>query len=178
MPRLWVRILLFLSSYAPLLGIYAILNWEPHLLAAILCIFFGILFIASLFALFPIMRRVKPSNSYMVQNVQPRDGEVMNYVAAYIIPFASLAFNNWATLFAATLLFFILGTIYVTSNAIAINPILNLNHSWESRCFVILTSMDIDADTDTDTDTGTGTETGTRSRTGTMDLCLTDGWRR
>jgi len=57
---------------------------------------------------------------------QEKEGDVMGYVASYVVPFVTLPLNGWQQI--STLLIFIvlLGVIYVKSSMIRINPMLSL----------------------------------------------------
>ncbi len=56
---------------------------------------------------------------------QEKDGDIMGYVASYIVPFVTFPLNGWQQI--PTLLVFIsvLGVIYVNSSMIRINPMLS-----------------------------------------------------
>ena len=52
--------------------------------------------------------------------------QVMAYIASYLIPFMGLDFSKIENLISLLVFFFILMAIYINSNLIHINPMLNL----------------------------------------------------
>ncbi len=95
MPSLFVRCLLFVSSYFPLTAIFGILLWEKHVLFAI------------------------------ITELDRHDGDVLSYVASYLVPFVSLDLTG-TQLWAVIVFLAVLLIIYVNSNMIYINPMLNI----------------------------------------------------
>jgi hypothetical protein len=55
-----------------------------------------------------------------------RDAEAMAYIVTYIIPFLVIPFHGWKEGIALSIFFVVLGILYVNSNMIHINPMLNL----------------------------------------------------
>ena len=125
MPRVWVRVMLFCSSYFPLMLIFAVLNWQRNMLAAIIIFGFAILCFLLTWLYIEVTRARSNTQTRAVQKVQPHEADVLNYIAAYIIPFVTLPFNNWANGLAVVILLTTLGTVYVQSNMIAVNPTLS-----------------------------------------------------
>jgi hypothetical protein len=50
----------------------------------------------------------------------------MGYVASYVIPFVTFPFNGWQQVSAVLVFLFVLGVVYVNSEMLCINPMLNL----------------------------------------------------
>jgi hypothetical protein len=61
-----------------------------------------------------------------VEDVQRRDAEAMSYIVSYIIPFLAIPFGDWEQAAALGIFFLMFGILYVNSNMIHINPMLNL----------------------------------------------------
>ena len=61
-----------------------------------------------------------------VGEIQRKDAEAMAYIVSYIIPFLSIPFGDWQEGVALCIFFVVLGILYVNSNLIHINPMLNL----------------------------------------------------
>lgn len=124
MPRLAFRVLLFLSSYAPLFGLLA---WrsrscEPlwiSLAALSVIAIAGLLTVVLVAGTFrgPILT---------VSHIQPRDAETLAYIATYLIPFLALDLTNPEDLISFVVFMSILGIISVTSHALFVNPVLSL----------------------------------------------------
>lgn len=95
MPTTLTRFVLFLSSYAPLMLIFAIR--DPLRFRSSQHVFFG-LAIASLALLWLYLRagqRLAP-HSITVQTAQVRDAEAMSYIVTYFLPFLGISGNNWS----------------------------------------------------------------------------------
>ncbi|MCU1240741.1 MAG: hypothetical protein JWO71_1467 [Candidatus Acidoferrum typicum] len=58
--------------------------------------------------------------------VERHDAEAMAYIVTYVIPFLSIPFNGLQQGIAQSIFFVVLGILYVNSNMIHINPMLNL----------------------------------------------------
>lgn len=74
---------------------------------------------------FRVANRIAPIQVKVV-GIQRRDGEAMSYIVSYIIPFLAIPFSNWEQGVALSIFFVVLGILYVNSNMIHINPMLNL----------------------------------------------------
>lgn len=60
--------------------------------------------------------------------VNNRNSESIGYVATYIIPFVFQSFSSLYEVFAIFFIFAIIYSIYVNSNMLLINPVLNIFH--------------------------------------------------
>ncbi len=125
MPTALTRFVLFLSSYAPLMLIFAIrdplkFRFSRHV--------FLVLAISSLVLLWLFLRsgRRLAAHSIAVQSAQVRDAEAMSYIVTYFLPFLGISGDNWADAIALLLVYAVVAIIYVNSNLIYINPVLNL----------------------------------------------------
>lgn len=124
MPRLPFRIALFLSSYAPLFALLAVTNrtcaraW--HALVAIA--------VVSVLSLVVVMwsKKDETGQRLTVANVKPKDGDVMAYVATYLLPFLAVDVTKLDGVVLLAGFMLVLGTVYVNSNMIFVNPLLSL----------------------------------------------------
>lgn len=122
-----IRVMLFFSSYFPLVLIFCALLWGMWPLWAILLL--GGLGLASLVVtLFYLeyMRRTVPARPAKIKNFTRRDADVMSYIASYLIPFVSFSLASVQQAIALIVFFGVLLIIYVRSNMIYINPMLNI----------------------------------------------------
>jgi len=128
MPSILSRVLLFLSSYFPLNLIFFFLLWPPNQnrLLAIIFLATGICGIAGLIIYYVVVLAQKAKVQIKVDELQRKDGEVINYIAAYAIPFVVLPIDHIEKILALITFFAVLGILYVQSNMIHINPMLNL----------------------------------------------------
>ena len=125
MPNTLTRLLLFLSSYFPLSLIFFCVLISEHPYAAggiLLCGAVGLLWMLAY------LRTVQRLGALQVKiaGFQRRDAEAMAYIVTYIIPFLAIPFSGWKEGVALTIFFIVLGILYVNSNMIHINPMLNL----------------------------------------------------
>jgi hypothetical protein len=125
MPSLFVRCLLFISSYFPLTVIFGILLWEKHLLWAIIILLIGISGLIVLFLYFALIAPRRAKSHETVTELDRHDGDVLSYVASYLVPFVSLDLTG-AQVWAVIVFLAVLLIIYVNSNMIYINPMLNI----------------------------------------------------
>lgn len=125
MPTTFTRIVLFLSSYAPLMLIFAIR--DPLRLRFSRHVFIGIALL-SLILLWLFLRTGKKlaPHSIRVQTAQVRDAEAISYIVTYFLPFLGISRDNWADAIALLLVYAVVAVIYVNSNLIYINPVLNV----------------------------------------------------
>jgi len=118
------RIALFLSSYSPLFLIFGILNgWSSWTSA----VFYSIaaVSIVGLYAYWVTLRGVTPY-SVRLKSVSSRDSDVMAYIVSYLVPFLTVSFTEVASAVSFVIFIVVIGIIYVSSNMVYINPILNL----------------------------------------------------
>lgn len=72
-----------------------------------------------------IARRLNPI-TLKTLSISRRDGEAMNYIVSYLLPFIALPSEDIANMISLAVFLFFLGVIYINSGMIHINPILNL----------------------------------------------------
>ncbi len=125
MPSLFVRCLLFISSYFPLTVIFSILLWEKHVLWAGIILLIGISGMILLFLYFIFIAPRRAKSHETITELDRHDGDVLSYVASYLVPFVSLDLTG-AQLWAVIVFLAVLLIIYVNSNMIYINPMLNI----------------------------------------------------
>jgi hypothetical protein len=126
MPSVLVRTMLFLSSYFPLALIFFFLFIQQQPVWAIAILAVGMLgLVIMLLYFFSFAQRFAPIQE-KISGVHGRDAEPMSYIASYLIPFVALPFSGWQQGIALLILIGVLGIVYVNSNMIHINPMLNL----------------------------------------------------
>jgi hypothetical protein len=124
-PSVLTRLLLFLSSYFPLSLIFFVILVQEHRRAAI-----GILTVSGggLFWMLLYLRKAQKLSGIQLKiaGFHRRDAEGMAYIVTYIIPFLVIPFDGWKEGIALSIFFVVLGILYVNSDMIHINPMLNL----------------------------------------------------
>jgi hypothetical protein len=126
MPTRFIRCMLFVSSYFPLTLIFWIflITQQPIWAWSIL----GIGIVGVLYTLLYI-GKILPDRAPIQTTIatqKSRDSEVMSYVASYIIPFVTFPFTSWQQVVAMIVFITVLCLLYVNSDMLCINPMLNL----------------------------------------------------
>lgn len=141
---------LFVTSYIPLFILIAVkqvyenyefLQWGDFSKEAIKMFLakYGIasfLIIISLFGLIGckilflnLQKNVANGENVTIIKMSNRNSESIGYIATYIIPFMFQGFNTSYEIFAIFFLLFIVYRIYINSNLLLINPVLNFKYS-------------------------------------------------
>lgn len=126
MPSLLIRMLLFLSSYFPLAVIFAVqLYLQGHIGWAVSCLSSGLAGLIGLAAFMRTTTKINPL-SVKVATVSRRDGEAMSYIVTYLLPFIALPSGDVANGISLGVFLIVLAILYVNSDMMHINPMLNL----------------------------------------------------
>ncbi len=126
------RILLFLSSYFFLFIIFSLLWYEKHFWLSVAVAAASVLTLLALLGYIRSVSRTNQRKTGKVVSVERKDGEVMGYVASYLIPFVTFSIDNEhgqvsvPQVLALAVFLLVLLVIYVNSNMIYINPVLNI----------------------------------------------------
>jgi len=125
MPNAFTRVVLFFSSYAPLFLILAIRSWVENWwlamsLAAVAAVSVVILW------LFVRKARTLAAHKLAITSVISRDGDAMSYIVTYLLPFLAVDFTKPSDIISLGIVFGVIGLLYVNSNLIHTNPLLNL----------------------------------------------------
>ena len=114
---------LFLSSYAPLFGVFALLDsfgrGSPTTICAALAIVGALLAPAILIG----ARRLGRQPLH-VETSEVRDGDVLAYVATYLVPFAAITATTARERGALGLFLLLIAVLYVRSELFYVNPML------------------------------------------------------
>lgn len=125
MPSLLIRLLLFLSSYFPLTVIIFILMFGQNLIIATTILVLGILGLCGVSLYLFTVRKLNPMG-IEIASVRRRDGEAMSYIVTYLLPFLAVPFSSLEKSIGLGIVFLVLGILYVCTDMIHINPMLNL----------------------------------------------------
>lgn len=145
MPNVVTRIVLFLSSYAPLFGVFAVKQYPHSHRAAYV---FAGLGLGSLLVFFIFMKTANTlaATEITVSEHVARDGDSMSYIVTYLVPFLDIHFDEFSNVVGLLIIFLVLGVLYVNSNLIYTNPVLNIIgfhifdvHTDEDRPIVLIT---------------------------------------
>ena len=123
MPSVFTRFVLFLSSYSPLMVIFAIrdpLGLHYSRLVFIVLTLFSLML---LWLFLRSSRKLSP-HAVRVQTAQVREAETMSYIVTYLLPFLNISQKNWGDAISLLLVYLVVAVIYINSNLIYINPVL------------------------------------------------------
>jgi hypothetical protein len=125
MPTIFIRWMLFISSYFPLTLIIWILFITQNPRLAWISLIIGTIGLTFTILYFIISLKASPIQVKIIER-QEKEGDVMGYIASYIIPLVTLPLNGWQQIFTLLIFTFVLGIIYTNSSMIRINPMLSL----------------------------------------------------
>lgn len=126
MPSLFVRCMLFFSSYFPLILIFGVFLWRSNFYWAISIFALGVI---SLLVTFLYMRRRWKKGGVSqarITEIEKRDENVLSYIASYLVPFVTFPLATPEQVIGLVVFITILLIVYINSNMIYINPMLNL----------------------------------------------------
>lgn len=126
MPTIPIRVLLFLSSYWPLFFILTVLYFSKNLIVSTICAAICMIGPLGLWGYLRRCRKRHQSKSDRLSSYHRRDSEVMSYIASYIVPLATLSLDLFSQMFILITFLLLLLILYINSNMIYINPILNI----------------------------------------------------
>ena len=134
--RLPIRILLFLSSYAPLFFLTAIsqkgndaLGGRSIFTFKILSLVLFSLMLLGIIAAWLVIHQTNKTASTTLNNVKAvgtDNQDTVSYLITYLVPFIGLSFQNPAVIVANGFLIIFVGILYLQSNMIYLNPTLGL----------------------------------------------------
>ena len=117
------RVLLFVSSYVPLILIIALLFLKNSYIAVASVV----LAVACWIVLRLYIKQVKTIQPHRMKAVkgQRKDGEVIGYIVSYLLPFLLTPNSDWNQIVAVSAFFILLAVLFANSNLVYVNPMLN-----------------------------------------------------
>jgi len=125
MPNIPTRLILFLSSYAPLFLIIAMRGWRDSRGLAIGLAAVALISVVVLFVFLHNVRKLT-ADKVAIPSVISRDGDAMSYIVTYLLPFLAVKLNDVTDVASLGMVLFVIGLLYVNSNMIYTNPVLNI----------------------------------------------------
>lgn len=125
MLRKRIRLILFLSSYAPMFFIFALRNPFQNWIAQLSFFVLGIISILVLILILKTCQSLAPE-IVEVAEIEFKGSESMSYVVTYIIPFLGVDFSSAENYLSLLIMFFTLAILYMNSNLIYTNPLINI----------------------------------------------------
>lgn len=126
MINLPTRVLLFISSYAPLGALYFLLYVGHDNLVAFVALGIAATSSLLLWLLLRLWQRDVAVTSDIVLESRKPGAEVMAYIATYLLPFLGFSLTSLRNLAILALYLVILGYLYVTTDMLRVNPTLNI----------------------------------------------------
>jgi hypothetical protein len=124
-PNAFVRLVLFLSSYAPLDLILAIRLYHEYRTASLVLLAIAVVSAAALFVCVRFSLKLS-SHPLLAAEARSKDGDTMSYIVTYILPFLDAPSGDVSKALSLMILLAVIGILYVNSNMIYTNPLLNL----------------------------------------------------
>jgi len=125
MPNIPTRLILFLSSYAPLFLIIAMRGWSKSHYLALGAAVVAVLSVVVLFVFLRIVQKMAV-DTISVNSVVSRDGDAMSYIVTYLLPFLAVKLNDVMDAGSLGIVLLVIAILYVNSNMIYTNPVLNI----------------------------------------------------
>jgi phosphatidylglycerophosphate synthase len=125
MPSFLTRVMLFLCSYFPLCVIIAVVFFRRSYWLSLSVLLAGLL---GLLGSLIYLRLAKSFAAVRisVKGHQRKDAETMSYILTYLVPFVVVPSDDWEKLVSLAIFFVVLGLLYINTNMIHINPMLNI----------------------------------------------------
>ena len=148
MIRTYIKIFLFLSSYSPLFIILAIKSYQYFYLVLS---FVGLVVISNIVLFFVLFKSKKMSGDYYkINKIEDKSSQFLEYIIAYIIPFLGFNLLQITDVLILGILFFMIASIYINSDLIYMNPVMNLfkyklyKVTTDSKEYMIISKEDIE----------------------------------
>jgi hypothetical protein len=121
------RTVLFVSSYAPLLFLFALLESFGDGWASRVCVLVGAVSIVALGLIWWLLGSKLQPEQDDFEGARSRDSDVMAYVVSYVVPFAAVTDQNGeATRLALAMFAGLIAVLYIRSAVYYVHPLLLL----------------------------------------------------
>lgn len=129
--RPWASMLLFLSSYAPLLVILVIKDYDPHQLQWLprhpwFAAFILLIAIVSCIGVLRAVHEVQSGLAVKVTNASNKSGEMFGYSIPYMLSFLRIDLGDWQTLLSLFIFLVLLFVVAYRTQTVFVNPVLAL----------------------------------------------------
>jgi hypothetical protein len=124
MPTSLAQLTMFVSSYAPLLLVFALLDTFGRGIPTIVCLALAALSTVALVVIFGVARSINPRTTRF-SDVRARDSDAIGYVVTYLVPFIAIEGTAWRERAAMLVFFVLLAVLYLRSRLFYVNPLLS-----------------------------------------------------
>lgn len=125
MPTLWVRTVLFVSSYAPLLALFALLDSLGRGWPSIACALLAALSLVGLGLFWRAARALPPVRLELV-SARSREADVLQFFVSYVVPFAAAQDAGGRERLALLLFLVVVCGLSLRADRYWVNPVLAL----------------------------------------------------
>ncbi len=125
MPSVTTQIVLFASSFAPLFGLFALLNTFGRGVASIICLIVAIVSAAGLLG-YMLLLLGQDHVGATISAASPRDQDMIGYVVTYLLPFITLGAGTWRERAAILIFIALVAILYIRASLFYVNPLLAL----------------------------------------------------
>jgi hypothetical protein len=121
----WTKGVMFLSSFSPLLVVFALLDSFGKGAATVVCLILAVL---GPILLFVVLRVARSFNSVelVAASSHRRDGDVLAYVATYLIPFLTVNAVTLRSRLAVAVFIALIALFYIRGEMYFLNPLLGV----------------------------------------------------
>lgn len=123
--RVTTQGILFISAYTPLLAIIILRYYKTHLIESLIVLIFIIIANGFLFGFLWGIVKHRSVRTFKVKSSINKTSDTLNYLIPYIISFLGLKLTQWNDLLSLLIILGIVFVIYVHSNLILMNPLIN-----------------------------------------------------
>jgi len=125
MPTRTAQLVLFGSSYSPLLFLFGLLDTFGQGLPSVICVALAASMTVGLIAFLRTARSLATDKVELVR-AKHRDNDAIAYVMTYLVPFLGHDPSGWRGRAALSLFIAVLAVLYLQSHLFYVNPLLSL----------------------------------------------------
>lgn len=123
--RVTTQLVLFISSYTPLFIIIILKYYQAHLISSLFVLTI-LIFCNLVLVLYLEIVKGRSKRTFKVVNSENKTSDTLNYLLPYVLAFIGLDLSNIIDLLILGILLFVVFVVYIHSNLMLMNPILNL----------------------------------------------------
>jgi hypothetical protein len=124
MPTVLAQFVMFVSSYAPLLVVFALLDSFGRGVPSIVCLALAATGSLGLAVIISVGTSINP-RAVVLTETQARDSEAIGYVVTYLLPFVGFQATTGRERLALLIFFGLLALLYIRSGLFYVNPLLS-----------------------------------------------------
>jgi hypothetical protein len=125
MPSILTRIIFFLSSFSPLLIVFALLDTWGRGAPSIVCVLLSAIAACALMLIVKVSRQFK--TAYICAKVaRSKDTEALTYLASFLVPFLTVSADSARQRIAVGIFMFLIALFYIVGETYFWNPVLSL----------------------------------------------------